>query len=326
MIEFTEENTYGVYITATDETYNSSTVQRNIIYALPETLEVTIDPVEGGSVFNSTDLPCPDTCTGTYDAGSHITLTAQPAEGYIFTGWIGCDITSGKTCTIVMNTDISATASFTASPTISGKNILVVFKDGDGNGTITSNPSGINCNDTDNAECESIFNKNASVKLTSKPSSDSIFKGWSGYSKCEGKTTQTCSITIDDDYTITAVFELIPQYTLGVMKAGSGTVTKTDKTGNATFTISNTGDAELKVTGVKLTGKDAKMFKVLNDSTNKTLGATTIAAGDSLTVKVIFRPASNNQKTATLKITSDDPTKNTGVSVTLTGTGSGFTR
>ena len=511
MIAFTEEGIYTVYVTATDELGNSATVQRNIIYALPKTLEVVLDPAEGGTVTGGTTIECPNACTETFDANSHITLTAQPTEGHIFTGWIGCDTTSGKTCEVVMSADKTVSASFIAAQTESGKRLLIVLMDGDGNGTITSTPTGINCNDTDNPNCESIYNKNSKVKLTAKPSSDSIFKGWSGYSKCEGKTTTTCTVTTDDDYTITAVFELIPQYTLGVMKTGNGTgtvtvkpggtdntinctgdclgdsasymknktVTLTAKTdsgskftgwsgyeacegkttatctvkmdadhditsafdemptytvtvapagsgtgtitgspkgkdgktitcgtncsadyvvnkpvavtlkakpakgskltgwggdaplactakkttckiakldsdmnisaifgkpgievsstavdvgtvakgekGTATFTVNNAGDSDLKITALKLSG-DARFFKLLNNVTGKPLAVTTIAAGDSLMVIVSYTPASNKTNTAVLKITSDDPDKRSGTSITLTGTGSGFAR
>jgi hypothetical protein len=39
-------------------------------------------------------------------------LTAQPGPLTLFTGWSGCDTTSGNTCTVNMNAAKSVTASF----------------------------------------------------------------------------------------------------------------------------------------------------------------------------------------------------------------------
>src|SRR2546428_1901532 len=49
---------------------------------------------------------------GTYDHGTVVALTANPAAGYQFSGWSGCS-GSGNTCSVTMDMAKSVTATFT---------------------------------------------------------------------------------------------------------------------------------------------------------------------------------------------------------------------
>ena len=69
----------------------------------------------------------------------------------------------------------------------------------DGNGTVTSEPEGINCGD----DCTEDFDENTSVTLTATPDSGATFNGWSG--ACTG--TLPCVVTMDANRTVTATFE-----------------------------------------------------------------------------------------------------------------------
>ena len=71
-----------------------------------------------------------------------------------------------------------------------------------GNGTVTSNPSGITCG-TGGTACSAIFNKDSSVTLTATADSGSIFTGWSG-GGCSG--TGTCVINLTENTVVTATF------------------------------------------------------------------------------------------------------------------------
>jgi uncharacterized repeat protein (TIGR02543 family) len=95
---------------------------------------------------------------------------------------------------------------------------LSVNKTGTGVGTVTSNPSGINCNPA----CSHAFNYYTVVVLTATAATGSTFTGWSG--DCSGMGT--CTITTDTDRSVTATFNL-QSFTLSVSKngAGSGIVT-----------------------------------------------------------------------------------------------------
>jgi uncharacterized repeat protein (TIGR02543 family) len=84
-----------------------------------------------------------------------MSLTAAPGAGYTFAGWSGACTDTG-TCTVVMDTSKTLTATFSAVPT----NTLTVDKTGIG--SVTSTPPGIDCGST----CSYTFSQGASVRLT----------------------------------------------------------------------------------------------------------------------------------------------------------------
>ena len=84
------------------------------------------------------------------------------------------------------------------------KYLLTLNKTGDGNGSVTSVPSGITCGN----DCSEEFDSGTSVTLTAVPDDNSLFNGWGGAcAMCEGTT---CTITMDADKTCTANFAPIP--------------------------------------------------------------------------------------------------------------------
>jgi hypothetical protein len=97
----------------------------------------------------------------------------------------------------------SVTATYT-TPTYA----LTVSKSGNGAGTVTSNPSGINCGST----CSYSFNSGTSVVLSAAASSGSTFTGWSG-GVCGGLgfiTDKTCVVQVSSAKNVTAIFD--PNY------------------------------------------------------------------------------------------------------------------
>ena len=75
---------------------------------------------------------------------------------------------------------------------------LVVTTDGNGTGTVTSIPTGIDCGTT----CSATFDDGTPVDLTATPGVGSTFAGWSG--DCSGM--EQCSVTMDADHAVTATF------------------------------------------------------------------------------------------------------------------------
>ena len=69
-------------------------------------LTVTAAPAVGGTITPP---------GGTYDHGTVVTLTANPATGYQFSSWSGCS-GSGNTCSVTMDMAKSVTATFTVTP------------------------------------------------------------------------------------------------------------------------------------------------------------------------------------------------------------------
>ena len=63
-----------------------------------------------GSVTSSpAGISCGSDCSETYTSGTEVTLTAS---GLLFSGWTGCDSSSGTTCTVNMSSAKSVTARF----------------------------------------------------------------------------------------------------------------------------------------------------------------------------------------------------------------------
>jgi ASPM-SPD-2-Hydin domain-containing protein/HYDIN/CFA65/VesB family protein/List-Bact-rpt repeat protein len=75
--------------------------------------------------------------------------------------------------------------------------LLKITTSGNGSGTVTSNPSGINCGST----CTASFDSGTAVTLTAA-ASGSTFVGWSG--ACTG--TATCTVTMNADRSVIADF------------------------------------------------------------------------------------------------------------------------
>ncbi|MEM4364120.1 MAG: LamG-like jellyroll fold domain-containing protein, partial [Candidatus Diapherotrites archaeon] len=82
---------------------------------------------------------------------------------------------------------------------ISGFYTLTTTKTGTGNGTITSNPPGINCGN----DCTENYQQNTTITLTATPEQNSIFDSWTG--ACTG-TNNVCTITMNNNKTTIATF------------------------------------------------------------------------------------------------------------------------
>jgi hypothetical protein len=94
--------------------------------------------------------------------------------------------------------------------------LAVVMKADDGSGTVTSEPSGIDCG----SECLASYPEGTAVTLTASPATDSVFMGWTGDS-CTG--TDPCTVTLTEMATVTVTADFALSYSaLLVSVAGSG--------------------------------------------------------------------------------------------------------
>ncbi|CAK0758059.1 hypothetical protein CCP3SC5AM1_2450001 [Gammaproteobacteria bacterium] len=170
-----------------------------------------------GTITSSpTGINCGTDCNESYVFNTSVTLTATAATGSNFAGWSGggCSGTA-STCAVTMSAAKTVTATFNLK-----KYALIVVKSGNGTGTITSSPTGINCG----TDCSENYVFNTSVTLTATAATGSTFAGWSGGS-CSG-TASTCAVTMSAAKTVTATFNP-PMYLLNVIKSGNGTISST---------------------------------------------------------------------------------------------------
>jgi Metallo-peptidase family M12/Glucodextranase, domain B/Divergent InlB B-repeat domain len=102
--------------------------------------------------------------------------------------------------------------------TIAGPQALTVGRAGNGTGTVTSNPTGIDCG----ATCIANFSYYAQITLTAAASSGSVFSGWSGEG-CSG--TGTCQVSMTQGRTVTATFNASTPPTVSTTAATATTQT-----------------------------------------------------------------------------------------------------
>ena len=172
------------------------------------TLTVDLDGAGTGTVVSSpAGIDCGADCTEAYTAGTSVTLVAAPAAGSTFTGWSGVCMGTG-TCTVSLSSDATVIATFTPSAVCSLTATVV------GNGTVTSNPAGINCG----ADCTEIYGCGTLVTLVATPAAGAVFAGWSG--DCGG----TGSCTVTGPTAVTATF-VAGSSLLTVTRSGAGTGT-----------------------------------------------------------------------------------------------------
>jgi hypothetical protein len=177
------------------------------------TRRLTVNITGDGTVTSDPAGIDADTTQFSFPNNTPVTLTATPDNNEAIIWGGACEGASGDTCEVVMNADKTVTVTFAPAQT------LTVVKDGTGSGTVTSNPAGINCG----ATCEAEFEIGSTVVLTATPATGSQAVIWGG--ACAGATGNTCSVEMDSAKTVTATFNVPPgQVQLVVEKSGLGTV------------------------------------------------------------------------------------------------------
>ena len=124
--------------------------------APPGTFSLDVSVTQGGSVTSSPPgIACPGDCNQTFNSGTTVTLTPNPAAGFLFSQWSGTGCTGGV---VQMTQNRSCTATFVEDlPTTRVLTVTVA-----GSGTVTSTPAGINCGQ----DCTEAFTLGATVTLT----------------------------------------------------------------------------------------------------------------------------------------------------------------
>lgn len=182
-----------------------------LIGGLPAKVKVDISEAGTGTGTVSSapsGIDCAATCSASFDAGTSLTLTATASPGSGFIGWSGGGCTGTGTCQV--NTGISEQA-ITARFSLPVK--VVVSKDGNGSGVVSSVPAGIHCGST----CSASFTAGSSLTLIATPSRGSRFTGWSS-DGCSG-TRRNCELTdVSAEQAVLATFKLLPKCVVPKLK------------------------------------------------------------------------------------------------------------
>src|SRR5664279_1703098 len=109
----------GIYIVAFYSTDNVGNVENTeytdfiIAYSWRYLVSVSKAGTGGGTVTSAEGyINCGTTCSYSYYDETPVTLTAMPAPGSVFTGWRGCDLSFGFSCTITVTSARNVTAIF----------------------------------------------------------------------------------------------------------------------------------------------------------------------------------------------------------------------
>jgi subtilisin family serine protease len=158
---------------------------------------------------------------------------------------------------------------------------LTATKGGNGTGTVTSSPAGIDCGST----CSHSFSSGTVVTLTAAASTGSSFTGWSG-GGCSG--TGQCQVTMTAAETVTANFGLGHALTVTKTGSGSGKVTSSPVGINCGTTCSAAFNAGSTVT---LTATPASNSKFTGWSGGGCTGAGTcrVTLNGDTSVTAIFK-------------------------------------
>src|SRR5204863_455244 len=115
-------------------------------------------------------------CSAEFEEGTTVTLTGSPAAGSKPASWTGCGSVNGENkCLVTMSAAKEVTATFDLEETGPlNPTLLKVLRIGEG--TVVSNPAGIECG----SECEADFELNELVTLTASPAAGWVFSSWYG--------------------------------------------------------------------------------------------------------------------------------------------------
>jgi len=163
-------------------------------------------------------IKCGSTCAFVFGEGQTITLTGTPTGETEPVKWSGCDsVAAENKCVVTMSAAREVTAIFNLP-----SYMLTIAKLGNGSGTVTSSPAGIECGST----CTEGFVKGSKVTLKGTPGLHTEAVKWAG---CDEIKEGACVVTMSAAREVTAFFALEPQYVeytvnLNVKGTGTGSV------------------------------------------------------------------------------------------------------
>ncbi len=154
---------------------------------VPVQYNVTVTASEGGRVSTS---------GGKYNENSSLSITANPEDGYEFSGWTGTT-ESGSSINITVDSNLSITANF-----VRLRYSLTVERVGDGE---------VSQKIINSSRGTTEYESNTTIRLTATPASDFLFHNWKYLNETSVEFTydHPLELIMDQTKTVTATFEEI---------------------------------------------------------------------------------------------------------------------
>lgn len=216
----------------------------------PKPASITVENLGNGNgtvTSQPAGIDCGTACHADFQFGTQVTLQVNIPDDSKFTGWRGACANQGTNpqCVVSVDGELEVSAGFIAS-----QRTISIVRTGQGNGTVTSNPAGLDCS---KSGCVGDFYRGETVTLTAKPARDSLFAGWGG--ECTGSGAK-CQITLTEDQLALVRFTLKP----GVPKPGENRVRVCGQLpGGGAFRYVKTRGITCRQ-GIKITGKARTRF------------------------------------------------------------------
>jgi hypothetical protein len=279
--------------------------------AAKRTLTVNIGGNKKGTV-TAEGLTCPQgkmACTGAYDVGASVTITATAAVGYAFNRWAGCDSVTDDVCHVTMNVTRTATAVFSPPPSIYASPMSVHF------GPVKKGVAAARSVTVTNAGGAHLVVTTADISGTSDFTATShcaeplaagkscaVSVGLTAQSY--GKSFAQLRITSNDEKRSTFYVDLAgnalpPRISVSSLAVYFGAVKTGATSSPRKVTVTNTGLSDLTVSPVAL--EAAGLFQISQNNCTKPL-----AQNGSCAIFITFSPSVTDTVSTYLDITSDD--------------------
>ena len=232
---------------------------------------LTVTAGEGGTV---------STEGGTFDEGTEVTVTATPDEGYVFVRWEGSDSTENS-LTITLNSNESLNAVFELIPLYT---LTVLSSEG---GTVS----------TSGGE----YTEGTEIEIIATPNEGFSFTGWEGIEESSSSVT----VSVSSNATVTAIFEVIPQFTVIVSASEGGTVS----TNGGTYLEGS----EFNVLATPNTGYEFQRWEEVDIST----ASLTITLSSNISLTAIFIETPDDSNNSNITNENTGPTLWTGAATTF---------
>lgn len=166
---------------------------------------LSVQVVGNGSVsISDLDSACRNSCKFNLPERASISVKATPDSGYRFVRWEGdvCNNGTNSSCSLTLVRDLSIRAIFEPNSTSNTDNDLNIKVIGEGAVIVTSTTSTYSCAN----DCTFSIDENEAIQLTATPVFGYRFIRWEGII-CNNGTNSSCSLTLNRDLAIRAIFE-----------------------------------------------------------------------------------------------------------------------